>query len=86
MDKLHPEVTNADLKILVTVIETLPAEMQVTLRGAVNQVNTTLNRRKKILQMVNDAFGQLRLDVKYLMFDLEATRRERDELKERLGE
>jgi hypothetical protein len=28
---------------------------------------------------VQDALSQLRLDMKYLMFDLEATRRERDE-------
>jgi hypothetical protein len=86
VDKLQPEVTHADLKILVTVIETLPAEMQVTLRGAVNQVNSTLNRKKKIMAMVNEAISQMRVDVKYLMFDIEATRRERDELKERLGE
>jgi len=86
VNKLQPEVTNADLKILVAVIETLPAEMQTTLRGAVNQVNTNLNRKKQILQMVNDSISQLRVDVKYLMFDLEATRRERDELRARLGE
>jgi hypothetical protein len=35
--------------------------------------------------MVNSSLGQLRLDMKYLMFDLEATRRERDELKRELG-
>ena len=86
MDKLQPEVTHADLKILAAVIETLPAEMQITLRGAMDQVNCTLNRKKKIMAMVNEAISQLRVDVKYLMFDLEATRRERDELKERLGE
>jgi hypothetical protein len=28
--------------------------------------------------MLQDALGQLRLDMKYIMFDLEATRRERD--------
>jgi len=38
-------------------------------------------RRKRILVLVQDALGQLRLDMKYLMFDLEATRRERDDLK-----
>ena len=29
--------------------------------------------------------SQLRLDIKYLMFDLDMTRKERDELRERLG-
>jgi hypothetical protein len=36
-------------------------------------------RRRRILNLVQDALGQLRLDMKYLMFDLEATRRERDD-------
>jgi len=84
--KLQPEETTPDLKILVSLIETLPSEIQITLQGAVTQVNDTLNRRRQIMQLVNDAFGQLRLDMKYLMFDLEATRRERDTLKNKLGE
>jgi len=36
------------------------------------------------MQLIQDALGQLRLDMKYLMFDLEATRRERDEYKTKL--
>jgi hypothetical protein len=36
--------------------------------------------------MVQDALSQLRLDMKYLMFDVEATRRERDEFQARLEE
>lgn len=35
-------------------------------------------RRRSVLLLVNDSIGQLRLDMKYLVFDLEATRRERD--------
>ena len=38
-------------------------------------------RRQKILALVQEALGQLRMDIKYLMFDLEATRRERDSFK-----
>ena len=41
--------------------------------------------KKAILQLVQGALDQLRLDVKYLAFDLEATRRERDELRAKLG-
>ena len=33
---------------------------------------------------MQEALSQLRLHVKYLMFDLEMTRRERDELQERI--
>ena len=39
-------------------------------------------RRRRILNLVQEALSQLRLDMKYLMFDLEATRRERDELRD----
>jgi hypothetical protein len=35
---------------------------------------------------VQEALGQLRLDMKYLVFDLEATRRERDEFLEKLNQ
>jgi hypothetical protein len=43
-------------------------------------------RRRRILSLVQDALSQLRLDMKYLMFDLEATRRERDEYHAKLQE
>jgi hypothetical protein len=35
---------------------------------------------------VQEALSQLRLDTKYLVFDLEATRRERDEYQRQLKE
>ena len=86
MSILKPEETHADIKILTSIIETLPGEVQITLKGTVKQLNDRLNHKSKILGMVQSALGQLRLDMKYLMFDLEATRRERDALKERLGD
>jgi len=42
-------------------------------------------RQAKTLALVQDAVSQLRLDFKYMVFDLEATRRERDELRLRYG-
>jgi hypothetical protein len=39
-------------------------------------------RRRRILNLVQEALSQLRLDMKYLVFDLEATRRERDALRQ----
>ena len=86
MSILTPEETHVDIKILASVIETLPGEIQTTLKGAVKQLNDKLNRKTRILKLVQDALGQIRLDMKYLMFDLESTRRERDEYKEKLGE
>jgi hypothetical protein len=44
-----------------------------------SRVLESTQRRRRILGLVQDALTQLRLDMKYLMFDLEATRRERDE-------
>jgi len=38
------------------------------------------------MALVKETLDQVRLDVKYMMFDLESTRQERDELRQRLGE
>ncbi|MBU0766932.1 transcriptional regulator [Patescibacteria group bacterium] len=51
---------------------------------AVDSVIDATKRRRRILSLVQDALTQLRLDMKYLMFDLEATRRERDEARQEL--
>lgn len=50
------------------------------------QVVDSVRRRRRILSLVQDALSQLRLDVKYLMFDLEVTRRERDALRDQLAD
>lgn len=70
--------TPDELVALTRAIEALPAEHREALRPTMNRVLECSNRRRKILQMVQEALGQLRLDMKYLVFDLEATRRERD--------
>ena len=36
----------------------------------------------KLVHIAQDAVDQLQLDIKYLQYDLETTRRERDELRE----
>ena len=80
--------------------ETLPAEMielgrcieamkgseREDLAVAFNRVADSIHRRRRILNLVQEALSQLRLDVKYLMFDLETTRRERDQLQLKLEE
>jgi hypothetical protein len=50
------------------------------------QLNDGMVRKRRILVLVQEALTQLRLDMKYLMFDLEATRRERDEYKQKAEE
>jgi hypothetical protein len=49
-------------------------------------VAESVRRRRRILNLVQEALSQLRLDIKYLMFDLENTRKERDELQARTEE
>jgi nitric oxide reductase activation protein len=65
-------------------IAQLPARERERLQGALDRAVSTSSRRRRILNMVQETLAQLRLDMKYLLFDLEATRRERDQLREKL--
>ena len=70
-----------DVADLADVIATLPAEYRSRLEPLVYRVIDSTKRRRRILNLVQEALSQLRLDMKYLIFDLEATRRERDALR-----
>ncbi len=67
-----------DVQALESALLKLPLEHRLQLAPVVNRVVESTKRRRRILALVQDALGQLRLDMKYLVFDLEATRRERD--------
>lgn len=69
-----------ELADLNQAVAALPPEHRATLEAVTQRVIESTQRRKRILNLVQEALSQLRLDMKYLMFDLEATRRERDEL------
>jgi hypothetical protein len=79
--KPNAEELTADLVDLAAAIARLPDEVRQHLEPTFGRVVESTKRRRRILTLVQDALGQLRLDMKYLMFDLEATRRERDEYK-----
>ena len=64
----------------------LPSGLSRDLEPNYNQVVDSVRRRRRILSLVQDALSQLRLDIKYLMFDLEVTRRERDALRDQLAD
>ncbi|NLF07207.1 MAG: transcriptional regulator [Pirellulaceae bacterium] len=81
IEEIPQEIT--DLSIA---IHTLPEEYRKTIEPALGRVIDSNKRRRRILSLVQDALGQLRLDMKYLAFDLEATRRERDEFRRKLEE
>lgn len=71
---------------LVRLVSALPGEQRVSLEPALARVLESTKRRRRILNLVQEALSQLRLDMKYLVFDLEATRRERDALRQGLDE
>ncbi|GIW90502.1 MAG: transcriptional regulator [Pirellulaceae bacterium] len=59
-------------------ISSLPAVYRQRLEPLMLRIMESTRRRRRILRLVQEALSQLRLDMKYLLFDLEATRRERD--------
>ena len=71
-----------DVSDLATAVERLPAEFRSRLEPLLVRVVDSTRRRRRILNLVQEALAQLRLDMKYLVFDLEATRRERDALQQ----
>ena len=65
-------------------VAAMTGPQQQALNRAYEQVVESVRRRRRILALVQEGLSQLRLDIKYLMFDLEATRAERDALREQL--
>ena len=82
--KSQPEELPADILELAGEIAQLPPEQRRGIEPLFGRVLESTKRRRRILGLVQDALSQLRLDMKYLMFDLEATRRERDEFRRKL--
>jgi hypothetical protein len=76
--------TPVELQEMAAAIASLPARYQDLVAPALARVVECSTRRRRILNLVQEALSQLRLDMKYLIFDLEATRRERDQYKEML--
>jgi hypothetical protein len=75
----HGDELPLDLQQLASAIERLPSAQREQLEPFFERVAAGTRRRRRILVLVQDALSQLRLDMRYLVFDLEATRRERDE-------
>lgn len=74
----------AELVELGDLLNSLDSAKKDELIASFKRVSESVLRRRRILGLVQEALSQLRLDVKYLMFDLEMTRRERDELQSRI--
>jgi len=84
--KPQAEDLPADVVELGQILANFPPEYQRLVEPIFSRVVESTRRRRRILNLVQDALGQLRVDMKYLMFDLEATRRERDEYRRKMEE
>lgn len=76
----------AEVNELLKQIGGLPEEYRPALEQCAERIIEFTRRRRRILNLVQEALGQLRLDMKYLMFDLDATRQERDQYKRALDD
>jgi hypothetical protein len=84
--KANTQEVPREIADLAGAVGQLPAEHRQRIDPLLARVVDSTKRRRRILSLVQDALSQLRLDMKYLAFDLEATRRERDEYRRRLEE
>ncbi len=75
-----------DVIELGQLIAGLPPQYRTPIEPVLERVIESTRRRRRILTLVQEALSQLRLDMKYLVFDLEATRRERDAYRQKSGD
>jgi hypothetical protein len=73
------------LAVLLTRVESLPAEERLRLKGAADATRQKHEQLRQTVQRLQETLDTLRLSIKYLVFDVEATRRENDYLKKLLG-
>jgi len=61
--------------------EFLLSHQDPKVRGAALVIEENQKSRVRVLELLKEAVAQTRLDMRYLLFDLECTRNERDALK-----
>lgn len=79
-----PDTELNELTDFVQLVNNLPEQYRTDFYRAIDRLVDGFERRQRILGYIQDSLGQMNLDLKYLIFDLEATRRERDEYRRRL--
>jgi len=78
-DPVPPEVAQ-----LTKRVETMPARWRRELVPLCDRLTDMTRRHDRLVAAAQQLVDDLQLDIKYLRFDLEATRRERDELRQKL--
>ena len=76
----------AELVALRERVQSQPTGVRAELEPMVDEALEEARFRSRVLSVARDALEQLRLDLERALFDLEATRRERESLRERLSE
>lgn len=71
---------------LVREIESLPASERAQLETLAEETRQRHQKLKQTVSCLQDSIDYLRLSIKYLLFDLEATRRENGYLRKMLEE
>lgn len=65
-------------------LDQLPLSVRDQLIPLCDRAGHFARLQSRLVRIAQDAVDQLQLDVKYLLFDLEATRRERDKYRDHL--
>jgi hypothetical protein len=74
-----------ELRELHTHLKQLPLVWREKMLPLCDRLAQYTRLQQRLVNIAQDAVDQLQLDVKYLTFDLEVTRRERDDLLRELG-
>ena len=83
---MHEQEFQVRMAELMNQIDTLPAAEREKLQQLAGETRQRHERLKQTVVALQDSLDQLRLSVKYLVFDLEATRRENQHLRKLLTE
>src|SRR5437764_7532722 len=74
-----------ELDALQAYLQQLPLPWRERTLPLYDRIVQYIELQNKLLRMAQETVDQLQVDMKYLTFDVEATRRERDELMRELG-
>ena len=83
---MNEETFQRKLAELVAEIGTLPASERTKLETLANQTKERHKQLKETVSSLQESIDFLRLSIKYMLFDLEATRRENAYLRKMLEE
>ena len=76
---------NAKLRELIRMTVNLSPEQIKKLKPLIEETKPKQKTIKDSADQISDSFAELRICLKYVLFDLEATRRERDRLYRQLN-